>query len=176
MQYSHATGVASAPKAVFPGTAAEVVDRQHHGSCSTTQPQPSDGCHARPLRIVLAEDNRDAADTLSMLLEISGHCVWLADTGPAAIDAVRKQSPDVLLCDIGLPGMSGYEVAKTLRQDSRFSRLPMFACTGYADPAHRAAATAAGFDRHFSKASGLLAMLAEIDRLSVRATPEREAQ
>jgi CheY-like chemotaxis protein len=118
----------------------------------------------RPLRIVLAEDNRDAADTMQMLLELSGHQVWIAETGPAAVDAVGQHAPDVLLCDIGLPGMSGYEVARTLRQDTRFSELPMFACTAYSD--QRDPAEAAGFDRLFPKGNGPEEMLDALERLS----------
>jgi two-component system, chemotaxis family, CheB/CheR fusion protein len=119
---------------------------------------------SRPLRIVLAEDNRDAADTMQMLLELSGHQVWVAETGPAAIDAVRQRAPDVLLCDIGLPDMNGYEVARTLRQDTRFSQLPMFACTGYSD--QREPAGAAGFDRLFPKGNGPEEMLEALDLLA----------
>ncbi|MGV3571642.1 MAG: hybrid sensor histidine kinase/response regulator [Ramlibacter sp.] len=103
------------------------------------------------LRVLLAEDNLDAAETLKMLLELSGYEVALAHSGPDAVAAARSQRPDVLLCDIGLPGMSGYEVARTLRADPAFAGTLLVAVTGYGTEQDRRAASEAGFDRHFAK-------------------------
>lgn len=105
----------------------------------------------RGLRVLLAEDNVDAAETLKMLLELAGYQVALAHSGPAAVAAARNQPPDVLLCDIGLPGMSGYEVARTLRADAAFAGTLLVAVTGYGTERDRLAARDAGFDRHFAK-------------------------
>ena len=105
----------------------------------------------RGLRVLLAEDNVDAAETLKMLLELAGYQVALAHSGPAAVAAARNQPPDVLLCDIGLPGMSGYEVARTLRADPAFAATLLVAVTGYGTERDRLAARDAGFDRHFAK-------------------------
>ncbi|QJW83903.1 response regulator [Ramlibacter terrae] len=103
------------------------------------------------LRVLLAEDNVDAAETLKMLLELAGYEVAPAHSGPDAVAAARNQRPDVLLCDIGLPGMSGYEVARTLRADPAFAGTLLVAVTGYGTEQDRPAARAAGFDRHFAK-------------------------
>ena len=131
--------------------------------------KPAEPCLApRRLRVLVAEDNKDAADTLRVLLEMGGHEVRLAHTGPSALQAARQEAPDALLCDIGLPGMSGYEVARALRADPRFAGVMMVAVTGYADPEHGAQAMAAGFDRHFSKTADPLRLLQELERLAAR--------
>jgi CheY-like chemotaxis protein len=68
------------------------------------------------LRVLLAEDNQDAAEALSMLLELLGHKVRVVNDGASAVDAVRTDPLDVALIDIGLPKLNGYEVAEQLRQ------------------------------------------------------------
>lgn len=127
----------------------------------------------RPLRVLVAEDNEDAADTLRTLLELSGHEVFLAHTGPDAVAAARAQVPDVLLCDIGLPGMSGYEVARTLRDEPSLSGLRMIAITGYGTAQDREAATGAGFDRHFAKPVDPTMVLQELRRLAEEPSAQR---
>jgi CheY-like chemotaxis protein len=123
----------------------------------------------RRLRIVVAEDNHDAAETLRLLLEMYGHDVQLVYTGPAAVDAVRCHVPDALLCDIGLPGMNGFDVAKTLRADTRFSGLLMLAVTGYGNSTYGELAQAAGFNSYFSKADDPRLILDELQRFAERA-------
>ncbi|HWH39470.1 MAG TPA: hybrid sensor histidine kinase/response regulator, partial [Usitatibacter sp.] len=78
----------------------------------TAAPRP-EVAEQKSLRIVVAEDNTDSAETLRLLLEIDGHEVHVVHTGLAAVDEVRRQQPDALVCDIGLPGLSGYGVART---------------------------------------------------------------
>src|SRR4051794_24550182 len=67
-------------------------------------------------RVLIVEDNRDSARTLAILLELWGHIVALAYDGPTALEVARGSHPDVVLLDIGLPGIDGYEVARRLRQ------------------------------------------------------------
>jgi CheY-like chemotaxis protein len=82
-----------------------------------------------PRRVLLVEDNADTARTLGLVLRRAGHDVLVAHDGPAAIEMARNQQPDVVLLDIGLPGMSGYEVARTIRDELN---VPLIAMTGYA--------------------------------------------
>ena len=86
-----------------------------------------------------------------MMLEFSGFEVVVVHSGPEAVDAVRREKPDAVLCDIGLPGITGYDVARKLRADPAVSRIVMFAVTGYGSPEDRHAALEAGFDGHFAK-------------------------
>jgi signal transduction histidine kinase/ActR/RegA family two-component response regulator len=127
-------------------------------------PAAADGSARRTAHILLAEDNEDAADTLRMLLEVSGHKVDVAHTGPAAIAAARALAPDILLCDIGLPGASGYDVARTLRAEPSLAAMWMVAITGYGTTQDQQAAHSAGFDRHFAKPLDPAQLLAEVDR------------
>jgi CheY-like chemotaxis protein len=79
---------------------------------------------AAPLRILIVEDNRDAADSLRMLPELLGHRVAVAYSGPAGVRLARQGRPDVVLCDIGLPGLYGYGVAGELRHDPTTGGAP----------------------------------------------------
>ena len=85
-------------------------------------------------KVLIIEDNADAADSLRELLELEGHAVEVARTGPDGIALAREHAPDVVLCDIGLPGMSGYDVARTFRADPELSGVPLVAVSGYALP------------------------------------------
>jgi two-component system CheB/CheR fusion protein len=102
-------------------------------------------------RVLLVEDNQDSADSLRTLLEIAGYTVQIAADGPAAVAAARTFRPEVVLCDIGLPGqMDGYAVAAALRKADG-GRPYLIALTGYGQPADRDHAREAGFDRHLTK-------------------------
>jgi CheY-like chemotaxis protein len=87
----------------------------------------------------------------SALLALSGHAVEVAASGPAGIEAVRHHPPDVMLCDIGLPGMDGYAVARELRQDPPTAALCLVALTGYGGPEDQRRSREAGFERHLVK-------------------------
>src|SRR5262249_9627149 len=93
----------------------------------------------------------EAAETLATLLEVLGHEVHVAHDGPAALELARAKTPRVLLVDIGLPGMDGYEVARRAREDPRLRGAVLFALTGYGRDEDREAALAAGFDGHLVK-------------------------
>jgi PAS domain S-box-containing protein len=103
------------------------------------------------LRILLVEDNSDAAQTLRDLLMLAGHEVEIADTGPAGIEAARRRRPDVVLCDIGLPGMDGYQVATALGREPALRPARLIALSGYGRLEDRRRAEAAGFDLHLTK-------------------------
>lgn len=102
-------------------------------------------------RILVADDNQDSAESLGMLLELAGHEVRLAHDGLQALEAAASFAPDVMLLDIGLPRLDGYQVAMRLRQDPRLDRMLLVAVTGYGTDGDRERARAAGFDHHLVK-------------------------
>jgi two-component system, sensor histidine kinase len=103
------------------------------------------------LHVLLAEDNQDAAEALSMLLELLGHEVRVVNDGAGAVDAARADPPDVALIDIGLPKLNGYEVAEQLRQLPSADRTVLIALTGYGNESQKKQAFSAGFHFHLTK-------------------------
>ncbi len=101
-------------------------------------------------RVLVVDDNEDAAVTLAELIELSGHTTAVAHDGPTALSLARADPPDIVLCDIGLPGMSGYEVARALRSEQG-AELLLVAISGYAQPDDVRRALEAGFDHHLAK-------------------------
>ncbi len=124
------------------------------------QTQPSsrsdDARKIRPTqrRVLIIEDNVDAADSLREMLELSGHEVVVAYEGTSGLARVRSFRPDVVLCDIGLPGMDGYQIARAIREDDSLHRLCLVALSGYALPEDQRRAREVGFDRHLAKPPG----------------------
>jgi PAS domain S-box-containing protein len=105
-----------------------------------------------PRRVLVIEDNADAAESMQMLLELSGFEVETAMDGRAGLEAARRFQPDVVLCDIGLPGgMDGYAVARELRADDALRPVRLIALTGYGQAEDRRRAYAEGFDLHLTK-------------------------
>ena len=102
-------------------------------------------------RVLIVDDDRDVADGLRAALEIHTHEVAVAHNGPEALAAARLFKPDVVFCDIGLPGMNGYEVARAFRADGAFRSTVLVALSGYAQSEDLAKASAAGFDQHLAK-------------------------
>lgn len=102
-------------------------------------------------RVLIVEDNVDAANAIRDVLEIDGHEVRVAYDGSSALALARDFRPDVVFCDIGLPGMDGYEVARAMRSDATCKSAYLVALSGYTQPKDRARATEAGFDRHVAK-------------------------
>ncbi len=102
-------------------------------------------------RVLVVDDNVDAAESVAMLLRMWEHDVRTAYDGRSAIQAVQEERPDVVLLDIGLPGMSGYEVAQHLRAQPSFRDLTVIAMTGYGQDEDRRRSRAAGFDLHLTK-------------------------
>jgi CheY-like chemotaxis protein len=102
-------------------------------------------------RVLVVDDNHDAADTLALLLELMGHEVRTAHDGLKALDVAEELRPDVVLLDIGLPQLNGYEVARRLRQQPWSRQTLLVALTGWGQAEDQLRSTEAGFDRHLVK-------------------------
>src|SRR6185369_2403068 len=105
----------------------------------------------RARRGLVIEDNVDAAEMLGSLVELEGHLVKIAHDGATGIRIARELCPDIVLCDLGLPDISGYDVARELRRDESLRSVRLVALSGYAAPEDVARARAAGFDQHLAK-------------------------
>ncbi|MGC4000272.1 MAG: PAS domain-containing protein [Anaeromyxobacter sp.] len=149
-----------------PGRGVEVLVRLPPAPPSSTAPrppamaQPPPPVPPRRLHVLVVEDTPETAQSLAQVLEILGYEAEIAPDGPAALQKARAHAPDVVLCDIGLPGMSGYEVARALR-GGEAPGATLVAISGYALPEDRRAAAEAGFDQHLAKP----ARLEELERL-----------
>jgi PAS domain S-box-containing protein len=117
--------------------------------------EPLAGAHLEPLSILIIEDNVDAGDSLAAILELEGHRVRVARDGSSGVALARELKPDFVLCDIGLPDLSGYEVAHALRRDGALRRTRLVAVSGYAQPEDVRRAAEAGFDQHVAKPPSL---------------------
>ncbi|MSR56742.1 MAG: response regulator [Planctomycetaceae bacterium] len=102
-------------------------------------------------RVLIVDDNQDAADSLRMLLRLLGHQVRVAHHGGGALEAVAAELPEIVLLDIGMPGMDGYEVARRLRALPEGKQLVLVALTGWGQEHDRQRSRAAGFDQHLTK-------------------------
>lgn len=102
-------------------------------------------------RILIVDDNDDAADLLSVMLNQSGHVTTTAHDGPSALSTAEAWSPQVVILDIGLPGMSGYDVARRLRMNPNFQNTGLVALTGWGTETDKTKAAEAGFDAHLTK-------------------------
>jgi CheY-like chemotaxis protein len=103
------------------------------------------------LRILVVEDNVDAAESLRMLLELFSYEVTVTHSGAAGVEVAHREQPDVVVCDIGLPGMDGFAVARALREDPLTAAARLIAVTGYGQEEDRQRAREAGFDDHLTK-------------------------
>ena len=101
--------------------------------------------------VLVVDDNRDAAETLAALLNMMGHRAPVANDGRQALRMLPSLMPDVVFLDLGMPGMSGYEVAMAIREDVRLAGIRLVALTGWGGEADRARTKAAGFDEHLTK-------------------------
>jgi len=119
-----------------------------------------------PRRVLVVDDNLDSADTMAELVRIWGYEVRTAHDGPAALECARSFLPNVVLLDVGLPGMNGYEVARRLRAEGLAGDL-LVSVTGYGQEEDRRKAEEAGFDHHLTKPVNpdtLLRLVAQEDR------------
>ncbi|HEY5961479.1 MAG TPA: ATP-binding protein, partial [Polyangiaceae bacterium] len=122
---------------------------EHQAAFAPDQTTPSAPPSRR--RVLIVEDNVDGADSLRDLLEFDGHQVEVARSGPDGVEKARALKPDLVLCDIGLPGFDGYTVAKLLRADPALATTRLVALSGYAQPDDVRLAKEAGFDEHLAK-------------------------
>jgi CheY-like chemotaxis protein len=102
-------------------------------------------------RILVVDDNVDAAESVVLILGLSGHQVRMAHTGPEALQVAAEFRPDVIVLDIGLPGINGYEVARRLRQEPAQANVLLIAMTGYGQEDDRRRSSEVGFDHHLVK-------------------------
>jgi CheY-like chemotaxis protein len=117
-----------------------------------------------PCRILVVDDNRDAAFSIAALLRLAGHELATADDGAQALEQAAAFKPDVVVLDIGLPVLDGYEVAARLRSAPGGDALLLLALTGYGQLDDRASAKTAGFDDHFVKPADPDALVERIER------------
>jgi len=117
------------------------------------EPENARAAQAPSRRVLVVDDNVSSAQSLAMILKLEGHDVQVAHDGAVALDAVRRFNPEVVLMDIGLPGMDGYEVAMRLKQqpDLRESIILLAAITGYAEDEAKRRSREVGFDHHLVK-------------------------
>jgi CheY-like chemotaxis protein len=116
-------------------------------------------------RILIADDNRDAAESLALLLQMEGHEVAVANDGRQAFVAFEKVLPDTALLDIGMPGLNGYDIAKMIRRTPHGRSITLIAVTGWGQDNDKAQALQAGFNHHFTKPvepQALTALLASL--------------
>jgi PAS domain S-box-containing protein len=126
---------------------------------TASAPAPASGRTGERLRVLIVEDNRDAADSLKLLLEIQGHQTKVAATGPEGVRVAKDWAPDIVLCDLGLPELDGYGVARQLRLDRTTARARLVALTGYGSDEDRRRSRQAGFDYHLTKPADPEALL-----------------
>jgi PAS domain S-box-containing protein len=127
---------------------AQGLDRVHDGEAgeqARESPSPSG------YRLMVVDDNQDAANSLAMLLELHGHEVRVAYSGMAALEMTKTYTPGVVFLDIGMPGMDGYEVARRLRQQPGLGNVVLAALTGWGQQADRRRTAEAGFNHHLVK-------------------------
>jgi signal transduction histidine kinase/ActR/RegA family two-component response regulator len=127
---------------------------------------PESRLDTRKLDLLLVEDNLDIADTLAELLTATGHTVELAGSAEQALERLRERRPEVVLCDIGLPGMDGLELATRLRADPELTDLKLVAMTGFGDASTQGRIEKAGFDRHLIKPVQLEALRQCLSRVA----------
>jgi signal transduction histidine kinase/CheY-like chemotaxis protein len=146
-------GIATAASAGH-GHGAEFVVTLPLASAAATSP-PAEVRKPPSRSIVIIEDNADAAETLAELLALDGHQIQVAKDGRSGVETVQRVRPDIVFCDIGLPDMSGYEVARALRGDGALRHTRLVALSGYAQPEDREHSREAGFDAHLAKPPGM---------------------
>jgi DNA-binding response OmpR family regulator len=113
--------------------------------------QEADKPKSATKRLLIVDDNRDTAESLSMLLELMGHEVRTAHDGLAAIDVAAEFHPDAVLLDIGLPKLNGYDTARRIREQAWGKAMHLIAVTGWGQDTDRTEARTAGFDHHLTK-------------------------
>ena len=156
-------GEVSAFSKGIPGEGSEFVIRLP----AAPAPAPAAGKSADPLagkHVLVVDDNRDAAETMAMLLDALGYAASMAHDGLAGVEAIKAGAPDLVLLDIGLPGISGIEVARRVRAEVAHPP-PLVAITGYGQERDREASFQAGFYEHMTKPVDIDKLVALRDRL-----------
>jgi PAS domain S-box-containing protein len=115
------------------------------------EPTAATEAPARPLKVLVVDDNDDTAEMMGALLEMTGHKVEIAHSGPAALEAAAVHRPHVILLDIGLPGLDGFQVAQRLREDPAMEGVVLIATSGYGQEEDKRRSRETGFDHHLVK-------------------------
>jgi CheY-like chemotaxis protein len=118
----------------------------------------------RGRRVLVIDDDRDVADALKLALDISGHAVVVAYDGARGVEAARAWKPEFVFCDIGMPGLDGYGVARAFRADPELRGVFLVALTGYAQAVDRDKARETGFDDHLAKPADMARIQAILAR------------
>jgi CheY-like chemotaxis protein/two-component sensor histidine kinase len=142
-------------------------------SACEAEPAPAAECPA--LRILVVDDNQDSAISMTLLLELQGHEVHVAHAGQTALNVASDKHPDVILLDIGMPGMNGYEVARHLRAQEAFDNTLLVAITGYGRASDLKQTESAGFDHHLVKPVDYEKLQAVLSTCGARSTSRRNA-
>ena len=140
---AHSDGVGRGAEFVVRLPLAEVEER--------TGRERLEAAGARPRTVLVIEDNMDAGETLAEILEFQGHHARVARDGRSGLKLARELHPEVVLCDIGLPDIDGYDVAREIRSDEALRGTRLVAVSGYAQPEDQERAREAGFDAHLAK-------------------------
>jgi DNA-binding response OmpR family regulator len=115
--------------------------------------------------VLVVDDNRDAASSLALLLQMAGHETSRAHDGPGALAAAEKERPEVVLLDIGLPTLNGYEVGRRIRAQPWGASVVLIALTGWGQEEDRRRSHEAGFDGHLVKPVEYAELMTLLDRL-----------
>jgi signal transduction histidine kinase/CheY-like chemotaxis protein len=166
----HGGSVAARSEGVGHGSEFEVRLPIARGEVTAEQAPEAAPVAASAMRVLVVDDNRDAADSLGVLLDSFGYQVEVTHDGPAALRAAELFRPELVLLDIGMPEMDGYEVARRLRSGPRGDALVLVALTGWGQEEDRQRTQAAGFDHHLVKPTDLDALQRLLAELSERAT------
>jgi CheY-like chemotaxis protein len=155
-----------------PGRGSEFVVRLPTVPARRVEPRPAPPTPQRTSsrRILVADDNEDAAKTLQVLLDLSGHETCLAFDGQDALEKAEHFRPDIVLLDIGMPKLTGHEVASRLREQSWFEGRVLIALTGWGQEMDRQKSRDVGFDHHLVKPidpAALLGLIASLPEAKV---------
>jgi CheY-like chemotaxis protein len=134
-----------------PGRGSELTVRLPVGQPPAPAPPEGARTAAGRLRVVIVEDSPDSADSLRLLLEVRGHEVRVAHSGPEGVDLAVAWRPDIVVSDIGLPGLDGFEVARRLRGQPGLQKTRLVALTGYGSEEEQLRGREAGFDHYLIK-------------------------
>jgi PAS domain S-box-containing protein len=150
--------------------------RRDPGENAAPQAPEADADGISALRLLVVDDNRDAADTLAALLSVMGHDVVVAHDGHQALRMLDGLHPNAVFLDIGMPGLSGYEVAQAVRQEPRHDGIMLVALTGWGGADDRARTAQAGFDAHLTKPATIAAIesvLRDVEARGARSPADR---
>ncbi len=137
-------------------------------TAAQTDAAGSNGPRQRPLRILVIDDNPDVGTSLEFLLKASGHTLAVAVSGRQGVEAARLHRPEVVLCDIGLPDIDGYTVARQLRAIPETASAYLVAVSGFASEEDQRRSLAAGFDMHLNKPEGFVGLNARLQELPIQ--------